>query len=65
MNITEYLSDEKVRPLTDKVIVHEPEKIDFIINAKLILYIDSDLDSVQKIVNERLQILLQHIIILG
>lgn len=53
--ISEYLSDEKVRPLTDKVIVHEPEKIDFTINAKLILYIDSDLDSVQKIVNECLE----------
>lgn len=52
--VTEYLSDEKVRPLTDKVIVHEPERIDFTINANLILYLDSDIDSVQKLVNEKL-----------
>lgn len=53
--ISEYLSSDKVRPLTDKVIVHKPERIDFDINANLILYIDADPDSVQTLVNEKLE----------
>lgn len=52
--ITDYLSADKVRPLTDMVIVHKPEKIDFDIAANLILYIDADSDAVQTMVNEKL-----------
>ena len=52
--ITDYLSADKVRPLTDRVVVHAPEKIDFTIVANLTLYLDADADAVQKLVNERL-----------
>lgn len=52
--ISDYLSDEKVRPLTDKVVVHSPEKINFTITANLILYLNADLNTVQTLVNERL-----------
>ena len=52
--ITDYLSSDKVRPLTDKVIVFSPEKIDFSVNAILTLYLDADLNTVQTLVNERL-----------
>jgi len=52
--ITDYLSSDKVRPLTDKVIVYSPEKIDFSVNAILTLYLDADLNTVQTLVNERL-----------
>lgn len=52
--ITNYLSDEKVRPLTDKVVVHAPEKINFSIIANLVLYLDADLKTVQTLINERL-----------
>ena len=52
--ITDYLSSDKVRPLTDRVIVHSPEKVDFSIIANLTLYLDADLNAVQTLVNERL-----------
>ena len=52
--ITDYLSADKVRPLTDRVVVHAPEKINFSIIANLILYADADSDAVQTLVNERL-----------
>jgi len=52
--ISDYLSSEKIRPLTDKVVVHSPEKINFTINAVLYLYLDADLNAVQTLVNERL-----------
>lgn len=45
--ISDYLSSDKVRPLTDKVVVHSPEKINFTINAILYLYLDADLNAVQ------------------
>ena len=52
--VSNYLSSDKVRPLTDKVIVHKPERIDFEIIANLILYIDADSDAVQTMINEKL-----------
>ena len=52
--ISDYLSADKVRPLTDKVIVHVPERIDFNIIANIILYSNADSDSVQKLINQRL-----------
>lgn len=52
--ISDYLSDEKVRPLTDKVVVHSPEKINFTINANLILYLNADSNAVQELVKVRL-----------
>lgn len=52
--ITEYLSSEKVRPLTDKVVVHSPQKVNFNITAVLYLYIDADENSVRQLVNEKL-----------
>ena len=52
--ITDYLSSDKVRPLTDKVIVHAPEMISFNINATLYLYKDADLETVLTLVEERL-----------
>ena len=52
--ISNYLSSDKIRPLTDKVVVYAPEKVNFSIVAKLILYIDADAETVQKLVNERL-----------
>ena len=52
--VSDYLSSDKVRPLTDRVVVHSPEKINFSINAILYLYLDADLNAVQNLVNERL-----------
>ena len=52
--ITDYLSSDKVRPLTDRVVVHAPEKVNFNITATLNLYQDADLEAVQTLVNERL-----------
>lgn len=52
--VQNYLSSDKIRPLTDLVIVKAPEKINFKIIANLILYIDADLLSVQTLVKERL-----------
>lgn len=52
--ISNYLSSEKVRPLTDKVVVHSPEKINFSIIAKITPYLDADLNSIQTLINDRL-----------
>lgn len=49
--VQQYLSADKVRPLTDNVIVKKPESIDFSITAKLTLYSYADLTSVQTAVN--------------
>jgi len=50
-----YLSDDKVRPLTDLVLVKPPEKIDFQILADIILYNFADLESAQALINEKLE----------
>lgn len=52
--ISDYLNQDHIRPLTDKVIVQAPEKIDFSINAILHLYLDADELSVNKLVEEGL-----------
>ncbi len=52
--IQDYLSDERVRPLTDQVLVSSPERVDFQITANLILYTYADAASVQTQVNEKL-----------
>jgi phage-related baseplate assembly protein len=53
--ISEYLSSDTVRPLTDKVVVHAPEKVDFTIDAILQLYMDADADTVLATVKEKMQ----------
>ncbi|MCD8024895.1 MAG: baseplate J/gp47 family protein, partial [Candidatus Gastranaerophilales bacterium] len=53
--VQEYLSDDKIRPLTDYVQVLSPEKINFTIIAVLCLYLDADEDSVKETVQERLE----------
>lgn len=52
--VTDYLSSDKVRPLTDRVIVHAPEKVDFTIVATITPYLDADLNSIQTLINDRL-----------
>lgn len=52
--ISDYLNADKIRPLTDRVVVHKPERIDFEINATIILFLDADLNTVQTIINSRL-----------
>lgn len=52
--ISDYLNADKIRPLTDRVIVHKPERIDFEINATIILFLDADLNTVQTIINSSL-----------
>lgn len=52
--ISDYLSSDKVRPLTDRVIVHQPERIDFDIIAILTPYLNADINTIQTVVDERL-----------
>ena len=52
--ITNYLSTDKVRPLTDNVVVHSPQRVNFQINANIILFQDADLNTVQTLINEKL-----------
>lgn len=52
--VQQYLNADKIRPLTDNVIVKKPESVDFSITAKLTLYSHADLTSVQTAVNEGL-----------
>jgi len=52
--VREYYKKDGIRPLTDYVQIQSPERIDFSIKAKLILYQDSDLISVQTTVNAKL-----------
>jgi len=53
--VSKYLSSDTVRPLTDKVVVHSPEKIDFTITAILHLYLDADAETVLKVIKEKLE----------
>lgn len=53
--IQEYLSDDKIRPLTDFVEVLSPEKISFSIKAKIYLYKDADEISVMKTIDLKMQ----------
>ena len=53
--IQDYLSDEKVRPLTDYVQVIAPEKISFSINATVYLYQNADKDSVFETIESKMK----------
>ena len=53
--IQEYLSDDKIRPLTDYVQVISPEKISFSIRAKIYLYKDSDETTVLNTIESKMQ----------
>lgn len=50
-----YLSDDKIRPLTDLVQVLSPEEKIFTIKATLYLYKDADQESVLKTIEEKLK----------
>ncbi len=52
--VQEYLSDDKIRPLTDYVQVKAPEEIKFSINAEIILYSYADIESVKKTIDDKL-----------
>ena len=52
--VQNYLSDDKIRPLTDFVQVLSPEKIDFQIIATLYLFKDADKDSVIATIEKKL-----------
>jgi len=53
--IQEYLSDDKIRPLTDKVQVLSPEKTEFSVLAKIYLYKDADETTVLNTINSKLE----------
>lgn len=53
--VANILNDEKVRPLTDRVQVFAPAKVDFQIQANLTLYNWADSGIVQKICEEKIQ----------
>ena len=53
--VQNYLSDDKIRPLTDCVKIYSSEKVDFEIKAKIYLYKDSDADSVMKTIEAKMK----------
>ena len=53
--VQNYLSDDKIRPLTDCVKVYSSEKVGFEIKAKIYLYKDSDADSVMKTIEAKMK----------
>lgn len=53
--IQNYLSDDKIRPLTDSVRVISPENVDFSIKAKVILYMDADATTVKNTIDAKMQ----------
>jgi len=53
--VQDYLNNDKIRPLTDKVIVLSPEKINFSIMANIILYQNADETSVIKTINSKME----------
>ena len=53
--VQNYLSDDKIRPLTDCVKVYSSEKVDFEIKAKIYLYKDSDAASVMKTIEDKIK----------
>ena len=52
--VRNYYKKDGIRPLTDYVQILSPEKVDFSIKAKLLLYQDSDLITVQSTVQAKL-----------
>lgn len=53
--IKEHLTDEKVRPLTDLVLVSAPQSVDFEIVAELTLYDYADKASIEKLIKEKIK----------
>lgn len=53
--VQEYLSDDKIRPLTDYVQVFSSENVPFSINANIILYKDADESSVIKTIDSKMR----------
>lgn len=53
--VKDYLSDDKIRPLTDYVQVLSPENLEFTIRANLWLYQDADITSVNTTVAARMK----------
>ncbi len=54
LTVQSYLCADKIRPLTDNVIVKKPEAVNFVIKATLTLYSYADLTSVKTAVNDGL-----------
>ncbi len=52
--VTEYLNDDKIRPLTDSVQVIAPQKISFSITATVYLFKDADIISVQTTIDAKM-----------
>lgn len=50
-----YYEKDGIRPLTDLVQIVSPEKVDFNVKATIVLYRDSDITSVQKTIDAKLQ----------
>lgn len=53
--VQNYLSDDKIRPLTDYVQVFASEKIEFSIKANIFLYMDADSQSVIKTIDSKMK----------
>ena len=53
--VQNYLNDEKIRPLTDYVRVFASEKVEFSINANIVLYMDADAESVIKTIDSKMK----------
>ena len=52
--VQNYLSDDKIRPLTDYVVVKSPENISFKIKATIILYSYADIETVRTTIDAKL-----------
>ena len=52
--VQKYLSDDKIRPLTDNVIVKSPERVEFELNANIFLFAYADKTSVTTTINAKL-----------
>lgn len=52
--VQDYLNDDKVRPLTDYVLVKSPEQKTFSIESDILLYSYADIDSVKKTIDAKL-----------
>lgn len=54
-SVQNYLSDDKIRPLTDLVQVYASEKVSFSVGAEIILYKDADVTSVMKTIDAKMR----------
>lgn len=53
--VQNYLSDDKIRPLTDWVKVYYSEKVEFSVEAKIFLFKDADATSVMKTIEAKMR----------